>query len=269
MLVWATLPVLGLLGAALVAWWRARRTVRALHAQLLQAQKFESLGLLAGAVAHDFNNLLSAIRSYGELLYANSDVRNAQRAGEILKATDRAATLTRDLLTYSRGDPEQSRPVELGRLVRETSAMFGRLLGPRVELACETQDDVVARVEPGQLQQVLLNLVVNARDAMPEGGELRIATRRVPVDAGQARRYATRPGPYALLEVIDTGTGIPDDVRKRIFDPFFTTKAPDVGTGLGLSIVQGIVRRHDGFVAVQSRPGAGTTFSVYLPALSA
>jgi two-component system, cell cycle sensor histidine kinase and response regulator CckA len=104
---------------------------------------------------------------------------------------------------------------------------------------------------------------------MPEGGELRIATRRVPVDVGQARRYAARPGPYALLEVRDTGTGIPDDVRARIFDPFFTTKAPDVGTGLGLSIVQGIVRQHDGFVAVQSRPGAGTTFSVYLPALSA
>ena len=272
MLIWTTsiaVVALAALATSLTGLRRSRRSQAALRAQLLQAQKFESRGLLAGAVAHDFNNLLSAIRSYAELLAADSSERNAERARHILEASDRAATLTRDLLTYSRGERGASRPVEVGRLVRETSAMVGRLLGPRIDLACETPDEVVARVEPGQLQQVLLNLVVNARDAMPEGGELRIATRSVPVDAGQARRYSAQPGSYALVEVRDTGIGIPADVQGRIFDPFFTTKPPDVGTGLGLSIVHGIVRRHAGFVAVRSRAGEGTTFSVYLPALSA
>jgi signal transduction histidine kinase len=260
---------LAALATALLELRRARRSQAALRAQLLQAQKFESIGLLAGAVAHDFNNLLSAIRSYGELVAANTNGANAERARRILDAADRAATLTRDLLTYSRGDRGVPRPVEVGRLVRETTAMVARLLGPRIAIECETPDEVVARVEPGQLQQVLLNLVVNARDAMPDGGELRIATRSVPVDAGQARRFSARPGPYALLEVHDTGIGIPAEVQAQMFEPFFTTKAPDLGTGLGLSIVHGIVRRHDGFVAVQSRAGEGTTFSVYLPALSA
>ena len=244
----------------------SRRTIGALQLQLLQAQKLESLGLLAGAVAHDFNNLLSAIRGYGELLARETSGRSAEHAREVLKAADGAASLTRQLLTFSRRDLDKAALADVSALVRETSGMVRRLVGPAIAFECETEP-VVAKVDTGRLQQVLLNLVVNARDAMPNGGLLRIVTRPVLIDAPTAERHVdAHAGTYALVCVEDTGHGIDREVRERMFDPFFTTKPPDTGTGLGLSTVYGIVRQHDGFIAVDSAPGEGTRFCVYLPA---
>jgi len=258
-----------LLAASSVVYLRlrlSRRTIGELQAQLSQAQKLESLGLLAGAVAHDFNNLLSAIRGYSELLTRETTGRSAEHAQEVLKAADGAASLTRQLLTFSGREVAEAPPVEIGGLVRDTSAMFRRLIGPAVAFECDVEP-VVAQVDTGRLQQVLLNLVVNARDAMPNGGRLRIATRPVAVDEATADRHVdARPGSYALIAVEDTGTGIERSVRERMFDPFFTTKPPGVGSGLGLSTVYGIVRQHGGFIAVESAPGEGTRFCVYLPA---
>jgi nitrogen-specific signal transduction histidine kinase/CheY-like chemotaxis protein len=249
-----------------VAYLRLRRTNDALQAQLVQAQKLESLGLLAGAVAHDFNNVLSAIRGYGELLARETTGRSAEHAQEVLKAADGAASLTRQLLTFSRRDQQRTEPVEVGHVVHETSSMLGRLVGRSIELECDAQP-VVARVDTGRLQQLLLNLVVNARDAMPDGGRLRIVTRPVVLDEPTAARHVgARPGTYALVCVEDSGPGIARDVRDRMFEPFFTTKPAGVGTGLGLSTVYGIVRQHEGFIAVDTSPGEGTRFCVYLPA---
>ena len=261
------LAAVALLAAAGLRLRRNHRTIGELEAQLAQSQKLESLGLLAGAVAHDFNNLLSAIRGYSELLARETDGRSADHAQELLKASDSAAALIRQLLTFSHREPApNAAPVELSSVVRDTSTMLRRLVGPKIDFECE-MDPVVACVDTGRLQQVLLNLVVNARDAMPDGGTLRIVTRLVELDDQIASRYVgARPGAYAFVGVEDTGVGIERNVRERMFEPFFTTKPAGVGTGLGLSTVYGIVRQHGGFIAVDSEPGAGTTFCVYLPA---
>lgn len=244
--------------ATVVVYLRRRnRRIDDLSAQLAQAQKLELLGLLAGAVAHDFNNVLLAIRGYGELLVQETSGRPAEHAREIVKAADGATALTRQLLTFGRREPVETSHVELSAAVHDTSAMFRTLLGESIAFECETMP--VAQVDAGRLQQVLLNLVVNARDAMPDGGVLRIATRPVEVDGGS----------YALLAVEDTGHGIQRTVRERMFEPFFTTKPAGVGTGLGLSTVDGIVRDYGGFIGVESTPGEGTTFCVYLPATAA
>ena len=235
---------------------RHRGRIRELEAQLLQSQKLEALGLLAGAVAHDFNNVLAAIRGYAEMLERDTAGRSKEHAREILQAADGATALTRQLLTFSRREPPQTAPVELSAIVREASGMFGRLLGESIDFQCEAVP-VVAQVDIGRVQQVLLNLVVNARDAMPDGGTLRIVTRPVEHDGT----------PYALIAIEDTGHGIERAVRERMFEPFFTTKGPGVGTGLGLSTVYGIVRQHGGFITVESAPGEGSTFCVYLPAV--
>jgi signal transduction histidine kinase len=233
---------------------RRRGRIRELESQLVEAQKLEALGLLAGAVAHDFNNVLSAIRGYAEMLARDTTGRSADHANEILRAADGASALTRQLLTFSRRDPPHAAPVELSAVVRDASAMLGRLLGDGIDFECETAP-VVASVDTGRLQQVLLNLVVNARDAMPNGGVLRIVTRPVEHDGT----------PYALIAVEDTGEGIEQSVRERMFEPFFTTKPVGLGTGLGLSTVYGVVQQHGGFITVESAPGEGSTFCVYLP----
>ncbi|HEV2592906.1 MAG TPA: ATP-binding protein [Gaiellaceae bacterium] len=258
-----------LLAVSSVAYLRlrlSRRTIGELQAQLIQAQKLESLGLLAGAVAHDFNNLLSAIRGYSELLTRETSGRSAEHAREVLKAADGAASLTRQLLTFSHRDRQDTEPIDVSALVADTSSMFGRLVGPAIEFECAVEP-VAAEADGGRLQQLLLNLVVNARDAMPDGGRLRIETRPVEVGAQTARRHVgAHAGPYALISVQDTGAGIDGGVRERMFEPFFTTKPPGVGTGLGLSTVYGIVRQHNGFIAVDTAPGEGTRFCIYIPA---
>jgi signal transduction histidine kinase/CheY-like chemotaxis protein len=244
----------------------SRRTIGALQAQLVHAQKLESLGLLAGAVVHDFNNLLTAIRGYSELLTRETTGRSAEHAQEVLKAADGATALTRQLLRFGRRELPAATPADVGRLVGETSTMLGRLVGPAIRFECSAEP-VVAKVDTGRLQQLLLNLVVNARDAMPHGGRLRISTRAVDVDAATAARQANaRPGAYAVICVEDTGSGIERGVRERMFEPFFTTKPAGVGTGLGLSTVYDIVSQHGGFIVVDSRRGEGTRFRVYLPA---
>jgi PAS domain S-box-containing protein len=249
---------------------RSRRAeIEALEAQLWQAQKMESLGRLASGVAHDFNNLLLAIRGYAELVEAEAEGPSAKRAHEIVKATEHAATLTRQLLTFSRQESIDPRPLDLNELVDETADMLHRLLDERVALVWRPAGEAAAtRGDPTQLQQVLVNLVVNASDAMPAGGTVGISAEHVLVDEEFARTHVdASPGRHVVLSVSDTGTGIDADTVARIFDPFFTTKPPGLGTGLGLSTVYGIVRQHEGFVTVETRPAKGTTFRVHLPAL--
>jgi two-component system cell cycle sensor histidine kinase/response regulator CckA len=231
-----------------------------LQAQLLQSQKLEGIGRLAGGVAHDFNNLLTVILGYGELL------RMRQRGGveleEINNAARRASQLTRQLLAFSRRQVLQVETLDLNSLIRGLNRMLRRIIGEDIELRTELAEDpmwVVADV--GQMEQVLLNLVVNARDAMPSGGTLRIATRIVAHASATAEAPAQ---PSVELDVADSGVGMPEDIRSRIFEPFFTTKG-DAGTGLGLATVYGIVMQTGGDIACTSAPGAGTTFHVWLP----
>jgi two-component system cell cycle sensor histidine kinase/response regulator CckA len=243
-----------------------------LELDLRQAQKMDALGRLAGGVAHDFNNLLTAIMGYGSLLArtlahqgrASSDVE------EILKASKRAALLTQQLLAFSRRQVVQMRRVALNDLVRDMQRMLERIIGEDVHLVSELAATLPAvRGDAGQLQQVILNLAVNARDAMPNGGTLCLRTRAVSLTDRRAGEPELQPGSYVLLEVSDTGVGMDETTRARIFEPFFTTKAGLGGTGLGLAMVYGIVRQAGGDVAVVSERERGTSFRIYLPELPA
>jgi two-component system, cell cycle sensor histidine kinase and response regulator CckA len=240
-----------------------------LEAQLLQAQKMESLGRLAGGIAHDFNNLLTVINGTAELAATSLGPDDPLRGelAEIRQAGERAADLTRQLLAFSRQQILQLETLDLGELIRGLESMLGRLLGEDVELALLVDESVRVRADRGQLEQVVLNLAVNARDSMPRGGRLTISTRSVELAAGQiAAPTPLAAGTYALLEVRDTGVGIDEAVRAKIFDPFFTTKEIGKGTGLGLATVLGIAAQSGGGVAVESAPGEGTAFRVFLPA---
>jgi two-component system, cell cycle sensor histidine kinase and response regulator CckA len=242
-----------------------------LEAQLQQAQKMESIGRLAGGVAHDFNNLLGVITGYGELLRrrVKQDPTLHKYADDVLAAAHRAAGLTRQLLAFSRKQVLQPRVLDLNGVVADMERMLRRLIGEDIRMVTALAGEVpVIKADPGQLEQVLMNLVVNARDAMPKGGRLILETDRVDVDATYAARHAEfRPGPYAMLVVSDTGHGMPPDVQAHIFEPFFTTKEAGKGTGLGLATVHGIVKQSGGHIFVYSEPGRGTTFKVYLPAV--
>jgi PAS domain S-box-containing protein len=240
---------------------------RALEEQLRQAQKMEAVGRLAGGVAHDFNNLLTAILGYAELLLDSEltdDVRNA--ADEIRKAGERAASLTKQLLAFSRKQVLQPKILDLNEVLTEVEDILRRVLGEDIALEAE-RDPHLWRVlaDPGQLQQVLLNLAVNARDAMPEGGVLRIATRNVSLHAANLPEAPTvEEGEYVLFEVSDTGDGMDAETLSRAFEPFFTTKERGKGTGLGLSTVYGIVKQSGGYIHIESEPGKGTRVLVYL-----
>jgi PAS domain S-box-containing protein len=240
-----------------------------LEAQYLQAQKMESVGRLAGGVAHDFNNLLTVINGYSELLASKlgNDRGLREMAEQILRAGKSAAELTTQLLTFSRKQVAQARPLELNVVVQEAQKMFSRIMGEDVQLESKlspTLGQVMA--DPGQMHQVLMNLVVNARDSMPGGGRLTIETRNVDVDEGFSRQHPeVAPGRYVYLGVTDTGSGMSEEVKRQIFEPFFTTKEKGKGTGLGLATVYGIVRHGEGWIRVDSAPGAGTTFHIYLP----
>jgi signal transduction histidine kinase len=238
-------------------------------AQLLQAQKMQAVGLLAGGIAHDFNNLLTVISSRGELLrdrLAADDPRRVS-AESILRTAEQATRLTRQLLAFARKQPYEPVALDLNTLVADAQHVLGRLLPAGIELRLGL-DPSLGRVtaDPGQMEQVLLNLVVNARDAMPGGGRLTITTGNVDIDAPAAGRAGSPPaGRYVMVAVGDTGVGMDAATQARIFEPFFTTKAPGRGTGLGLSTVYGIVERHGGHITLESAPGIGTTFRIHLP----
>jgi len=244
----------------------------ALQQQLFQSQKMESIGKLAGGVAHDFNNILQAIMGFSEILEGEipeDDPRHADVL-EIRKATDRAVALTRQLLAFSRKQVLNPVDLDMNGLVGNMGGMLQRLIGANFQLRYDF-DSAPARVhgDTGQVEQVVLNLVVNARDAMPKGGEIAIATRQREVEEPEAaeRGAPWRAGRFVCLSVKDTGTGIPPDVLARLFEPFFTTKEKGKGTGLGLSTVYGIVQQHGGWVDVKTQEGKGSTFTIYLPAL--
>jgi two-component system cell cycle sensor histidine kinase/response regulator CckA len=247
---------------------------RELEEQLRQAQKMEAVGRLAGGIAHDFNNLLTAIKGSAEMLLMDLPLGSVHRedATEIERAAGRAAELTRQLLAFSRKQVLVPTVLDLNAAVRDMERMLRRMIGEHVELVTEL-DPALARVtaDPGQVEQMLMNLAVNARDAMPGGGRLTIATAGVELGAEEARRYPYRvqPGAYVRLTVSDTGTGMDEATLARIFEPFFTTKEKGRGTGLGLSTVYGIVKQSGGYVWADSRPGRGSTFTVYLPATAA
>jgi PAS domain S-box-containing protein len=238
-----------------------------LELQLLQAQKMEAVGRLAGGVAHDFNNVLGVILGYGELLLRQATEPQRSKLEQILKAAQRAADLTRQLLAFSRQEVVEPKVLDLDAVLAELQKMLVRLIGEDVDLAIVHGANLGhVRADRGQLEQVVMNLCVNARDAMPDGGLLGIETANVDLDAAEAGQHQpTTPGRYVMLAVSDTGCGIETEVLPRIFEPFFSTKAPGMGTGLGLATVYGIVKQAGGFVWVSSEVGRGTTFKVYLP----
>jgi two-component system, cell cycle sensor histidine kinase and response regulator CckA len=242
---------------------------RQLEEQLRQAQKMETVGMLAGGVAHDFNNLLTIISGYSQLILNNLPPQDPSyyAAEQILKAGERAATLTQQLLTFSRPRVLQPKVLDLNKLVSGLSTMLRRLIGEDVDLQLALRPDLgMVSADPGQIEQVLMNLVVNARDAMPKGGTLTIETANVELDEGYSGRHlAVKPGPYAQLAVSDNGGGMDEATQARLFEPFFTTKGAGRGTGLGLSTVFGIVKQSGGNLDVYSVPGRGTSVKVYLP----
>jgi PAS domain S-box-containing protein len=252
--------------AGLVGISRDVTELKLLEEQYLQAQKMEAVGRLAGGIAHDFNNLLTVINGYADVLFGllRSDDPGRESLAEILKAGERAATLTRQLLAFSRKQLLQPQVVNLNALLGDLVKLLQRLIGEDVELALVAAPGLgLTTVDPGQFEQAVINLAVNARDAMSGGGRLTIATRNADLDVGH--HPEVRPGRYVLVAVTDTGCGMDEATRARVFEPFFTTKEPGKGTGLGLAMVYGFVMQSGGHVEVDSEPGRGTTFRVYLP----
>ena len=242
---------------------------RALEDQFRQAQKMEAVGRLAGGVAHDFNNLLMVIGGYAEVILAKLDVKDPlhEKGRAIQQAADRATTLTRQLLAFSRKQLLELKVVDVNAIVEDMERLLRPLIGENVELATVLDPSAGhTRADAGQLEQVLMNLVVNAKDAMPTGGRLTIYTQNIALDESHRRGQTfIRPGNYVMLSVSDTGMGMNKETQSRIFEPFFTTKEKGKGTGLGLSTVYGIVKQSGGYVMVQSEEARGTTFQIYLP----
>ena len=244
-----------------------------LEQQVRQVQKLEAVGRLAGGMAHDFNNVLVVIKLSTELMLRQITPDNplSKPLLQVSNAADRAATLTRQMLAFGRQQMLQTRIINLNAVVSEISHMLRSVIGEDMELVTKLSDAVDnSRLDPDQVAQVILNLAVNARDAMPEGGTLHIETANVELDDAYAKTHPpVQPGRYVRLTISDTGTGIDKSILPRIFDPFFTTKELGKGTGLGLSIVYGIVKQSGGYIWVYSEPGHGTSFKLYFPATTA
>jgi signal transduction histidine kinase len=240
---------------------------RRMEERLARSQKLDAIGQLAGGVAHDFNNILAAILSNAECAHEYlGDGPAATMLREIELAAERGASLTRQLLTFSRKEQRQPRVVDLNAAVHNIERLLSRVIGEDIEMVLSLATDAGAiHADPSQLEQVVMNLIINARDAMPEGGRIIVETMNVELDELVATTYALPAGRYVMLSVTDTGCGMDADTRARIFEPFFTTKAVGKGTGLGLATVFGIVQQTDGAVSVYSEVGRGSTFKVYLP----
>ncbi len=241
-----------------------------LEQQLLQAQKMESIGVLAGGVAHDFNNLLTGISGFGQILKESipaDDELSKESIEQVLKAAERASELTRSLLAFSRKQVINPNPVNIDTIISNTSKLIKRIIGEDIDFSIAfSNKDLLVKADAGQMEQVIINMATNARDAMPNGGSLSISTKQVVVKEGkEALCDLSAPGKYALISISDTGSGIDRKSLERLFEPFYTTKEVGKGTGLGLSIVHGIIKQHDGSVLVSSEPGKGTTFRIYLP----
>jgi len=226
--------------------------------------------MLAGGIAHDFNNMLSVIIGYADMLKIDlaAQPQAREQLERISEAAMRSREMTQRLLAFARRQPLETKPIDLNSLIADFGSMIARLVRTNVTVDVRIGDRaLMVRADENQLVQVLLNLVLNAQDAMPDAGDIIIEARTALVDARMAqRRTGCAPGRYHVLQVSDTGPGIAPEIKEKIFDPFFTTKTPGAGTGLGLSIVYGIVAQHGGFVDVSSKPGAGSVFAIYLPA---
>ena len=249
----------------------AERERERLAAQLLQAQKMEAVGTLAGGIAHDFNNLLTIVLGYSDLLLAAKDERDPSYGDlqKIHQAALNGADLVKKILAFSRKSDTNPRPVNLNRQIEEVNILLSRTLPKMIKIELVLSDPLsIVSADPTQMEQILLNLAVNAKDAMPDGGKLTIATRNATLDEEYSKlNVGAEPGDYVLVSVADTGRGMDEETLKHVFEPFYTTKELGRGTGLGLAMVYGIVQQHHGHITCESIPGEGTTFKIYLPAL--
>jgi PAS domain S-box-containing protein len=248
---------------------RTLEELRMTQTQLLQAQKMEAIGQLAGGIAHDFNNILTAIIGFGTLLKRETEKDDLLRSyiTVILTSAERAAHLTQALLAFSRKQIINPKPINLNQIMLDVKNILSRIIGEDIECSSVfTNKELVVMADRGQIEQVLMNLATNARDAMPGGGRLTIKTEYIELNHEfiKAHGYG-KPGSYAVISVEDTGQGIDEKTKERIFEPFFTTKDVGKGTGLGLAMVYGIIKQHDGYIEVYSAPGRGTTLKIYLP----
>ena len=254
---------------ALVMNFRDITDQRAAEEQLRQSQRMEAVGRLAGGIAHDFNNLLTVINGYGELAVSSLPPEHPTREllGEMTKAGERAANLTQQLLAYSRKTVLAPRLIDLNGILSDMERMLRRVICEDIEFDARLQPNLgLIYADPGHLEQVILNLAVNARDAMPDGGNLIIETKQVSLNAAQLDSHpGARPGEFAMISVSDTGCGMTPDVLAHLFEPFFTTKEVGKGTGLGLAAVHGIVKQSGGHITVTSESGQGAVFRIYFP----
>ncbi|MBE0568587.1 MAG: PAS domain S-box protein [Deltaproteobacteria bacterium] len=250
---------------------QAEEAKEKLQAQFHQAQKMEAVGTLAGGIAHDFNNVLTAIFGFGEMLKTRiaNDPEAISDLDQILVSAERASTLTRQILTFARRQIIEVGNLDLNRVIADLEKLLRKVTREDIEIhTCLAEGLPTIRADQGQIEQVLMNLCLNARDAMPDGGQLMVETSEALVGGEYVKKYPyMKPGRYAVLSVSDTGIGMDEDIREHVFEPFFTTKGDDKGTGLGLAVVYGIVKQHNGFIHVYSEPGKGTTFRTYFPAL--